>query len=101
MLDEYPYDPNHFAVNYEMICPCCGIHYGYDDGGAGEIIPDDLAYSDWRFGDENHIKIMKFWRQYWISNGMKWKHQDGHSLSQKPENWNPEEQLKNLPEEFK
>ncbi len=101
-LEDYPYFPDsHPIFNESIICPSCGIHYGYDDGGAGDIIPDELAYSDWKFGDENHIKIMKFWRQYWIDGGMKWMHDDEVSLLVKPENWDPKKQLEAVPQTFK
>jgi hypothetical protein len=102
-LDEYPYsDPGEIPrANDSIICPCCGIHYGYDDEGAGDIIPDELSYSNWKFGDEKHIKIIKFWRDRWISTGMKWKHQDLSSLTFMPHNWDPEEQMKKVPREFR
>lgn len=94
-LNDFPYDPVSLMPNENVICPSCGIHYGYDDDGAGEIIPDDLAYSDWKFGDENHIKIMKFWRGDWIKNGMKW-----WSPQPIPNDWNPQKQLEKIPEDF-
>lgn len=96
-LYDYPYYLNsHPKTNENVICSCFGIHYGYDDEGAGDIIPDELTYRDWKFGDENHIKIIKFWRKYWIDGGMKW-----WSLNPKPENWDPKKQLKNITEGFK
>ncbi len=95
-LRDYPYDPVHLTPNHEVICSSCGIHYGYDDDGGGDIIPDELTYSDWKFGDENHVKIMKSWRQHWIDGGMKW-----WSTESKPKNWNPKMQLGRIPEGFK
>lgn len=100
-LRDYPYDPESLAPNPEVICSCCGIHYSYDDEGAGNVIPDELAYSNWKFGDDNHKKIMRIWRQHWINDGMRWKHDDPISLSEQPNDWDPEKQLANLPEEFK
>lgn len=100
-LRDYPYDPETLTPNPEAICPCCGIHYGYDDEGAGSIISDELAYSGWKFGDTNHKKIMKIWREHWINDGMKWKHNDPVSLSERPINWNPKKQLENIPEHFR
>lgn len=100
-LDDFPYDTKVFTPNPSVICPACGIHYGYDDDGAGDVIPDELAYSGWKFGDENHKKIMKFWREKWINEGMKWKHQDIISQTFIPQNWDPQKQLENIPEEFK
>lgn len=96
-LEDYPYAPDsHPIFNEAIICPSCGIHYGYDDGGAGDIIPDELTDIDWNFGDENHKKILKFWRQRWINSGMEW-----WSPQPKPENWDPKKQLENIPSEFK
>lgn len=100
-LSVYPYDPESLLPDENVICPSCGIHYGYDDGGAGYVIPDDLAYSDWKFGDENHVKIMKCWREHWVRGGMKWEHDDPISLEEKPIDWNPQTQLMNLPENFR
>jgi hypothetical protein len=104
-LEDYPYYPDsHPIFNHEIICPSCGIHYGYDDAGGGDLIPDELTDIDWKFGDENHIKIMKFWREKWIKDGMRWwmeVHGASDELSRKPKDWNPQEQLKNIPEEFK
>ncbi|MEN9557761.1 MAG: hypothetical protein RL141_130 [Candidatus Parcubacteria bacterium] len=99
-LQDYPYDPEHLVPNPEVICPSCGIHYGCDDEGAGDVIPDELAYSGWKFADENHKKIMKFWRQYWIDGGMKWWAEED-PFGRQPEGWDPKKQLENVPTEFK
>lgn len=56
-------------------CPCCGVQVGYQDS---------LSSSAKRF------------RQQWIEKGAHWdmpEHQ--------PKDWNLEEQLANIPEEFR
>ncbi len=95
-LDEYPYEPIHLIPNPSVICPSCGIHYGYDDQGAGDVIPDELAATEWKFGDETHKKIIHFWRQRWSDSGMKF-----WSPRPLPKNWDPIKQMENIPEEFK
>jgi hypothetical protein len=42
----------------DEICPCCGLHYGYDDAQAGRGDPD----SDFYVG----------WRARWIMDGYPW-----------------------------
>ncbi len=56
-------------------CFCCGVEHGYGDSG---------------------YKAIKMWREKWIAEGAKWDEEE-----RRPENWNLEEQLKNIPEEFK
>lgn len=71
------------ATSANEICPSCGIQFGYTDAAGGD--------------ETKRIEIYKKWRADWIASGMVWD--KGRSKS--PENWNPEEQLKNIPEEFK
>lgn len=59
----------------DEICPSCGIQFGYDDVRDGEFREGQY------FG----------WRKKWIQDGCKW-----HSSQPKPENWDPETQLKNI-----
>lgn len=68
-LDEPPYDDKNRG-NFD-ICPCCGFQFGVDD--------DDKGYT------------FKAYRDSWIGKGAKWFQPD-----LKPENWNLENQLKNL-----
>lgn len=56
-------------------CSCCGCHFGLDDF--------DLEYA------REH-------RQEWYNAGKKWWSEH----SSPPENWNPDEQLKNIPPEW-
>ncbi len=64
----------------DEICPSCGIHFGYDDvkEASGE--------------EGTKEEIYKRWRKKWIKEGMKWW-SIGH---EKPNKWNPVEQLKNI-----
>ena len=59
------------------ICPCCGIHFGYDDAAAGSI--------------EKRNDIWNSWRNDWITNGMRW-----WSKNSPPTDWDPNEQLRDL-----
>lgn len=58
------------------ICSSCGIQFGEDD--LGDSKKDDLIYLNWR--------------EAWIKNGMKW----WSKSDDKPKNWNPKEQLKQI-----
>ena len=78
-LDEPAYDENKNG-SYE-ICPSCGFEFGVTD--------DDQGYT------------VQSWREQWIRGGMKWVHNDKDSLEEKPKDWNPKEQLKNIPEEYR
>ena len=60
------------------ICPCCGIQFGYTDVAGGDIEQRILLYADWRLD--------------WIKEGMQWD----KGRSAPPDNWDPQEQLKNL-----
>ena len=57
------------------ICGCCGVQFGYEDC--------------------NVFYVKKF-REEWIKNGAKW-----FCPKDKPENWLLEEQMKNIPAEYK
>src|SRR6266699_1122275 len=52
-------------------CPCCGVEFGYGDSSAPAV---------------------ECWRAKWLSGGAHWAEPD-----QKPSDWNPEEQLRNVP----
>ncbi len=81
-LSEQPFDGLKFYSTHE-ICPSCGFHYGYDDlNGTGEY-PKHFKELD----------IIKVYRENWLKNGAKW-----WSESIPPsKNWNPADQLKNIP----
>lgn len=57
------------------ICECCGVEFGY-----GDCFLDDI----------------KRLRKEWLDNGASWD-----DSKYKPKNWSLEEQMKNIPEEFK
>ncbi len=68
------------------ICVSCGFHYGYDNlNGSGEY-PESLSERG----------IIMHYRNNWIKNGMKW----WSMACMSPDNWNPKEQLKNIPTDF-
>jgi len=99
-LDDYPYNPESLVANPEMICSCCGTHYGLDDEGGGWVeVPDEILDLNGRFGDDSHKKIISILRNDWVIKGMKWWSTD-QLFHPKPPNWNPIEQLRNIPEEF-
>lgn len=76
-------------VLYTTICPCCGVQFGLDDTGTIDTYDEDK-------------KFYKTWRNQWIIDGMKWwAEQNGEADKRRPKSWNPKEQLKNVPEEFK
>ena len=56
------------------ICPCCGVQFGNED---------------------KTLESLKAYRSKWISKGAKW-----FSKEDKPEGWDMEAQMKNIPEEF-
>lgn len=75
-------------VFYTEICPSCGIEFGMGDLGNKKTYENDKKY---------YIKL----RKQWIANGMKWwGEEDGKLDERKLQNWNPQEQLKNIPPEF-
>ncbi len=84
-LSEQFYIDGKFSSTFE-ICPSCGFQYGYHDlNGTGEY-PESFK--------EKYI-IISF-RKKWIAGGMLW---DKGSASPPP-NWNPRDQLKEIPKEF-
>ena len=57
------------------ICRCCGTTFGYEDC---------------------NVECVKKYRMEWLKNGAKW-----FRPKICPENWSLEEQMKNIPEEFR
>ncbi len=72
--DYYPWGENGDLASFD-ICGCCGAEFGYDDFEKDDV----LAY-----------------RKEWLEKGGDWRFKN-----EKPENWNREEQMKNIPDEFK
>ena len=84
-LTEPPYSGEHL-VGSDEICPSCGFQFGYsDDGAASGRYP-----LEW-----TREMIVLDYRQKWIDNGMKWRFPND-PFYPRPQNWNPEEQLKNI-----
>lgn len=69
-LPKYEPDPILFTVG--DICVCCGSHFGLDD---------------------KILKHVRARRQRWLNAGAEWIISE-----EKPEDWNLEEQLANIPE---
>jgi hypothetical protein len=57
------------------ICECCGVEFGYEDCT---------------------VKSTKIFREIWLSNGAKW-----WLPKEKPANWSLEEQIKNIPKNYR
>jgi len=57
------------------ICSCCGVEFGYEDA--------------------KPLSVKKY-REKWLQASADW-----FSKKEKPKNWSLEEQLKNVPEDFK
>lgn len=55
-------------------CPCCFTEFGFDDV---------------------KIEVIRERRRQWAAQGYLW-----YEPSKKPEDWNPHEQLKNIPQKF-
>ena len=72
------------ATSANEICPSCGTQFGYDDA---------IRYKR----DELTQLVYRNLRKKWIEDGMRWD----KGQSDPPEDWNPEEQLENVPDEFK
>ncbi|MBN6075083.1 hypothetical protein HYE60_07480 [Aggregatibacter actinomycetemcomitans] len=56
------------------LCPCCGVEFGYEDTTLASI---------------------RNYRNKWANSGYKWV-----ELNIKPQNWNLDEQLKNIPASY-
>lgn len=72
--EELPYGEDGKSPTYD-ICYCCGVEFGYED----YTVESTLEY-----------------RTKWISEGAKW-----FTPKEKPDGWNLEEQLKQVPDGFK
>lgn len=72
-LDGPPWGENGKDPSF-CICPCCGTEFGYEDGT---------------------LKAIKAQRERWLSAGAKW-----FNPKDKPEKWNFDEQLQQIPQFF-
>jgi hypothetical protein len=59
----------------DEICPCCGIHFGYDDVASGDPAMRERVYREWRV--------------QWTAAGKKWWSQG----REPPPGWDPRAQL--------
>ncbi len=59
------------------ICPCCGIHFGYDDAARGDAAARPILYLGWR--------------NCWRAHGCRW-----WSKNPPPANWDSKTQLESL-----
>ncbi len=57
------------------ICDCCGVEFGYEDAT---------------------LLGIKRYRDKWLSNGAKW-----NNLKYRPDNWSLDEQLRNIPNDYR
>lgn len=72
--DYYPWGEDGDTPTYDF-CNCCGVEFGFDD---------------------DEIEDIRAYRAKWLSSGAVFD-----LPTVRPENWNLEEQLKNIPEEFR
>jgi|SRR3989344_2478795 len=90
----------------QFICPACGFPELTEDPmeQTYEICPScgmEFGYADAQYHATGDVGVYRNWREQWIRGGMKWVHKDKDSLEEKPKDWNPKEQLKNIPEEYR
>jgi hypothetical protein len=70
----FPWGEDGQTPTYD-ICSCCGVEFGYEDAT---------------------LVAVRNYRKEWIEKGAKWL-----KPKEMPESWSLEEQLKNIPDEFK
>ena len=71
-LSQPPWGDDGKTPTYD-ICPCCGVEFGYEDCTQ---------------------KSKDSFREKWLNNGAKW-----FDESKKPQNWDLEEQFRNITKE--
>jgi hypothetical protein len=71
---DFPWGDDGQSPTYD-ICDCCGVEFGYGDCT---------------------LKAIRIFRNRWISQGSNWRCPEKKSM-----NWSLDEQLKNIPEEYK
>jgi hypothetical protein len=74
LLQETPWGEDGKTPSFD-ICACCGVEFGYEDSS---------------------LKAIYAYRQKWLDTGAKW-----YLLEFLPENWDLDEQLKNIPPQFR
>jgi transcription elongation factor Elf1 len=73
-FEEPTWGENDNSPNYALICLCCGAHVGVDDETLEQVIE---------------------YRRQWLDNGAQWRR---HRY--KPDNWNLNEQLEDIPDKY-
>ena len=71
--DDFPWGEDGKSPSFQ-ICPCCGVQFGKEDVT---------------------LESIKQYRAEWISKGGKWFDKD-----EKPDSWDMEIQMKNIPDKF-
>jgi hypothetical protein len=69
-----PWGPDGISGPTYEYCPCCGVEFGY--------------------GDET-LESFRVFRTYWVNNQKKW-----YKNSKMPINWDWEEQMRHIPDDF-
>lgn len=75
-------------LQYAIICPCCGTEWGIAEINESVCTPS--------LDNRNILNTIYMLRGRWIGKGGEW-----FDPIDKPNNWNLEEQLANIPEEFR
>jgi len=71
--EDFPWGEDGESPSFQL-CPCCGVQFGKEDISLDSI---------------------KKYRDEWVSKGGKW-----YTKEEKPERWNLEVQMKNIPDKF-
>lgn len=73
-IEDKPWGEDGNCPTY-AICPCCGVEFGNED------------YT---------VKSVISYRKQWITNGAKW-----FNWKERPEGWNLEKQMQDIPDKYK
>ena len=69
-----PWGEDGKSPSYE-ICSCCGVEFGYEDSSVNGVVT---------------------YRRKWLEAGANWE-----DVEERPNNWSAEEQMKNVPLDFR
>lgn len=72
--EDKPWGDEGIYPTYDF-CPCCGVEFGHEDFT---------------------LESTKEYRHAWIKNGCQW-----FKIKLKPNNWDCEQQMQNIPEEYR
>ncbi len=75
------------------ICACCGCEFGYDDDFGAAFGDDDISL-EFRYLKNKNLQSVKEYRKRWLSGQIK-------CIIRKPSDTILEEQMKNIPKEWK